>query len=375
MNILRVITWLPVGGIEQKLVAILPKIQDAGKGSVRLCCIRERGPLADDLERAGVPVDLIPFKRRWDVPAILKLRNLIRKHKIDVVHSHMYRSNVPAAVAARLAGAKVVVAQVHNVDTWETRRQLWMDRALMGWRDAVVSVSEAVRRDVREKLGVSEQKARLIYNGVDVDRFGSPSPDARDRLREEWGIPQDAVVAMMLSRLHPQKNPLGLLNAFARIEAAVPRLRIVYVGTGPQREEVARMVEERGLASRVHMVGERRDIPDALAAADIAVLPSFKEGFSNTVLESMAAGKPIVCTDVGGNAEVVIPGETGYIEPPGDNEAFGESLKKLAQDSALRQVFGDASRARVQRFSLDRMAQDTIDLYEELLSAKRMRGK
>ena len=97
--------------------------------------------------------------------------------------------------------------------------------------------------------------------------------------------------------------------------------------------------------------------------------------FSNTVLEPMAASRPIVCTDVGGNAEVVIRGETGYIEPLGDNAAFGESLKKLAQDSALRQVFGDASRARDQRFSLDRMAQDTIDLYEELLSAKRMRGK
>jgi glycosyltransferase involved in cell wall biosynthesis len=369
-NILRIITWLPVGGIEQKLVAILPMIHASGKHRVRLCCLRERGPLADDLEKAGVPVEVVPFRSRWDMRAIRRLIGLMKEWQIDVVHSHMYRSNVPGTVAARFARVPVTISQLHNVDTWETRRQKWVDRSLMRWRDAVVCVSEAVRRDAIARIGLSKEKARVIYNGVDINRFASPSPEAGARVRTEWGLPDGAVVALMLSRLHPQKNPLGLLEAFGRVAGMAPRLHLVYAGDGPQREELLGEIQRRGLSGRVHAVGVRRDIPDVLAAADFCVLPSFKEGLSNTILESMAASKAMLCTDVGGNGEIVIPGETGFIEQAGDIEALAHSLQRLANDAALRQVFGEAARRTVKRFSLERMAQDTMELYEELLKRK-----
>ena len=367
INVLRLITWLPVGGIEQKLVAILPMIQASGKYRVRICCLREAGPLAPELEKAGVPVTVIPFQRRWDLKALGRLKALIVEQRIDVVHSHMYRSNVPGTVAGRRAGAAVVIAQIHNVDTWDTWRQLWMDRFLMRWRDAVVCVSEAVRRDVCKRIWAPKDKTRVIYNGVDVARFSSPDREARPRLRAEWGLPEGAVAGLMLARLHPQKNPLGLLEAFERAAAAAPMLRLIYAGDGPQREELEREIRRRGLEARARLIGMRMDVPDVLSACDFCVLPSLKEGFSNTVLEAMAAGRPVLCSNVGGNAEVITHGQCGYIVEPGDPVDLARALERFGPDAALRQALTEAGRARVQRFSLDQMARDTMDLYEELL--------
>jgi glycosyltransferase involved in cell wall biosynthesis len=240
----------------------------------------------------------------------------------------------------------------------------------MRWRDVVVAVSEAVKDDVRRKLLIPEEKVRVIYNGVDVEKYSFHSPEARLRLRAEWDIPFEAVVAIMVSRLHPQKNPLGLLEAFASVADRARKLMLIYVGDGPQQTELEEAVRKSGVSDRVRVVGPREDIPDVLAACDISVLPSLKEGFSNTILESMAASLPVLCTDVGGNSEVVVHGKTGLLEPAGDVEALARGLRVLAMDSALRKVFADSARARVRRFSLDRMAQDTIDLYDELLKRK-----
>jgi len=175
----------------------------------------------------------------------------------------------------------------------------------------------------------------------------------------------------MLSRLHPQKNPLGLLEAFDQLADSTAALHLVYAGDGPQQKELEEAIRKRNLMERVHLIGVRRDVPDVLAASDFCVLPSFKEGFSNTILEAMAASKPVLCTHVGGNAEVVVSGKTGYIVEPDDKAGLVHALAHLATDSAIRKVFGDAARMRVKRFSLTQMADDTMDLYEEFLKRKR----
>jgi hypothetical protein len=152
-RVLRMITWLPTGGIERKIAAVLPRL-DPELFEVHMCCIRERGPLADDLEAAGIPVHLVPFKSRLDPIGMLKLRRLAKKLEIDLIHSHMYRSNVPATMLKIMNPRLKVIGHYHNVNTWETPRQESLDRYLAARRDMNVAVSEAVRRDVQQRLGI-----------------------------------------------------------------------------------------------------------------------------------------------------------------------------------------------------------------------------
>jgi glycosyltransferase involved in cell wall biosynthesis len=367
LNVLRVITWLPVGGIERKILAVLPRL-DPGRFRPRVVCLRERGVLADELESAGVPVDVIPLRSRLSPTGVFRLAAHMRKHEIDIVHSHMYRSNVPATFAARLAGTPVVVCQVHNVDTWESRRQRAMDRFLCRWRDAIIGVSERVRGDVLRNLRVPPDMARVVYNGVDIARFQDRS--GRDATRAELGLAAETVVIVYHGRLVEQKNPDALLRVAERIAATRHDVLLLVVGDGPCRARMESEAREKGFAGAVRFLGRRDDIPRLLAASDIAVLPSFKEGFSNALIEALAAGLPVVATDVGGNAEAVETGRSGHIVPSGDMDALLEAVARLTDDADTRRRMGLEAAQRAEFFSLDKMVHNVEGLYEELAGKK-----
>ncbi len=362
-NILRVITWLPVGGIERRLVALLPRL-DRERFNVRLVCLRERGPLADELEAAGIPVDLVPFRTRWDPGALRRLAGLMREHRIDLVHSHMYRANVPATVAARLAGVRPVWAQVHNVGTWETRRQAWMDRRLSCWRSGVIAVSERVRSDVIRTLGLAPERVELIYNGVQIERFAAARAERR-RVREREGIAGGEVVFLFAARLVEQKRAQDFLEAFGRLQTKEggQRLRAWILGEGPLRYKLEAQVATLPTPGAVRFFGRRADVESFMAGADVFVLPSVKEGFSNALVEAMAAGLAIVASDVGGNAEAIRDGVEGLIVPPRAPGLLQEAMRRLAHEEGLRPRLAEAAAARAKDFSLERMRESVEALY------------
>ena len=363
LNVLRVITWLPVGGIERKILAVLPRL-DRSKFNVRLVCLRERGALADELESAGIPVDLCAFPKRLSPGAMRVLAGLMRRHKIDIVHSHMYRSNVPATIAARMARVPVMIAQVHNVETWESARQRWMDRFLCRWRTTIVGVSDRVRRDVIEELGVDPARTRVLYNGVDIARFSNGSLRAPARAALGFG-PEDIVI-IYHGRLVDQKNPEALLKIAYEVAARRQRVFVLVVGEGPCRQTLELGAAARGVDDRMRFLGQRDDIPALLNASDIAVLPSFKEGFSNSLIEAMAAGLPIVATDVGGNAEAVEHGKSGWIVRPRDDAALLNAVAHLVDDAVERSAMSACAAQRAEIFSLDRMVANVEAMYLEL---------
>ncbi len=363
LSVLRVITWLPVGGIERKILAVLPRL-DPERFRVRLVCLRERGALADELEKAGIPVDLNPMPSRLSPMGLRNLSRYMKEHEIDIVHAHMYRSSVPATIAARLAGVPAMVSQVHNVQTWETIRQRWLDRFLCRWRTSIVAVSEQVRRDVIRNLRVEREKTRVIYNGVDVNRFSDRS--LREPTRKALGLRPRDMAIIYHGRLVEQKNPDLLLKIGAEIARIRVGVRVVIAGDGPLREELERKTKEMGMEAQVRFLGRRDDVPALLQAADMSVLPSFKEGFSNAVLEAMAAGLPVVATDVGGNAEAIEHGKSGWIVPPHNTGAFLNAVAELVDDPKERVRMGREARKRAERFSLDRMVLEVEDLYETL---------
>ena len=205
LTVVRVLNWLPVGGVEHRVIELLPRL-DPKTFRSHIVLLRERGALASLAEQAGIPVHLSPMKTRLSPPGLWRLARLFRTLGADIVHSHMYRSNTPATVAARLAGVPVIVAQVHNVDTWETRRQRNMDRFLMRWRSAVVAVSETVKRDIVNQLSIDPAKIRVIYNGVNTDAF-STSLENRAQERKREGLPLFAELPVSMELVVEHTDP------------------------------------------------------------------------------------------------------------------------------------------------------------------------
>ncbi|HBF33393.1 TPA: hypothetical protein DDW35_02395 [Candidatus Sumerlaeota bacterium] len=363
LNVLRVITWLPVGGIERKIAAVLPRL-DRNLFNPRVVCLRERGPLADDLEASGVPVDVCPFKSRLSPSGIWRLAGLMKQHKIDIVHAHMYRSNTPATVAAKLAGVPVVIAHVHNVNTWETRRQLMMDRFLSRWRQVMVGVSDRVRQDIVNQLHLPSDKTRTLYNGVDIERFQDNS--LRAPMRKTLGIADNELVIINHGRLVSQKNPQVFIRVAEEIAKTRQNVRILIAGDGGLREELEKIAAQKSVADKIQFLGKRDDIPELLQAADLYMMASFKEGFSNALIEAMAAGLPVVATDVGGNAEAVEQGKSGVIVPPHDDDAFVAAVARLVDNADERARLSEGARTRAQRFSLNNMVAEVQALYLEL---------
>jgi glycosyltransferase involved in cell wall biosynthesis len=377
------ITWLPSGGIERKIAAVLPRL-NRDLFEAHVCCIREPGPLAIELESHGIPVHVVPFKSRWDPSALWQLRKLVKGVGVDLIHSHMYRSNVPATVMKMLDKSIVHIAHYHNVDTWESMGQLWVDRWLSMKRDLNAGVSEAVRQNVADHLRLPPYLTRTLYNGVDVDEFHPVSAAKRHSIRERLNIPAAAKIVVMLARLVPQKNQRLVLESAPEILSAVPRAHFLFVGGGPDEPKLHDLAAQLHIEPHVTFLGGRDDVPQIIAASDISVLPSLKEGFSNAILESMACGLPVIATDVGGNREVIDHGINGFIvdrvekgksrtgSAPAiatqiNTTQFIRYVKRLLQEDELRTRLGIAALQHVQQFSLDAMVAEIEETYLELL--------
>ncbi len=371
---MRVISDLPVGGVEARLLALLPKLAD--KYDIRVCCIRARGALAGDFERAGIPVTVKYFRSRLHPLSLYKLAAYMREEQIDIVHTHMYRPNISGVVAARLARVPVIISQVHNVDHWDSRRQIFMDSLLSGWRDRVIVVSNAVKKNYIEKTRIAPQKCEVIYNGVDTEKYKSPNKAIT--LKEKWGIsPNDKVVGI-IARLVPQKDHLTFIHAAEKVYRSIPNVAFLIIGgekggcgvTAQLKTQVAEM----GLDKQVIFTGVQKNIADILSIMDVSALSSIKEGFSNVILESMAAGVPMVATNVGGNREAIVDGETGFVVPQQSPQELAEAILKILQNDTLAASMRDTSLKRIKLFSLDTMFQKTDELYQTLLALKTDQG-
>lgn len=372
-RVIRVISDLPVGGVEGRLLALLPKLAD--KYDIRVCCIRARGALAGDFEQAGIPVTVKYFRSRLHPVSIYKLAAYMREEQIDIVHTHMYRPNISGVVAARLAKVPVIISQVHNVDHWDNKRQVFMDSLLTGWRDKVILVSKAVKQDYIEKTRIDPQKCEVIYNGVDTEKFKLPNKAIH--LKEKWGIsPADKVVGI-IARIVPQKDHLTFISAAEKVYRSLPKVRFLIIGEEEGKcgvkAQLKTQITEMGLGKQVIFTGSQKNIADILSIMDVSILSSLKEGFSNVILESMAAGVPMVATKVGGNAEAIIDGETGFVIPPRSPQELAEAILNILQNDALAASMLKASLEQIKLFSLDTMCQKTDALYQALLFQKKPR--
>ena len=376
MRKLRVLTLVDkptvTGGAERLAAVVAMKLDPARFESV-LCASRKTDePLLDrELDEAGIGVLALGRRSTLDLLAWRPLVSLLRDG-VDVVHAHMFGSNVWGTVLGRLSGVPVVVAHEHTWSFQGRPLRRFLDRELVArWADVFVAVSGEDRRKMIEVEGVDPAKIRLIPNGIP-----SPANGAVADVRAELGIEPGAPVLGVVCELRAQKALEVLFEAAALLLPEFPSLKVLVAGDGPERARLEEAALRLGVADTVLFLGIRRDVPAVLAAVDVAVLSSDYEGSPLSVMEYMAAAKPVVSTRVGGVPELLAEDVHGLLVQPRDPEALAEAVARLLRDPALAKRLGAEGRQRQQReFSLEAMVHRIEDLYEELWLASGRRGE
>lgn len=384
-TLLIVVGDLDVGGTAQHLTQVLPRLNRDGF-QVLVYALTHKGVLAPKLEAAGVPVlepwggsvvqRLLPravgYALLLPLTAV-RLTLLMRRRKPDIAHFFLPMAYLVGGLCALVARVPCRVMSRRNLATYQLKHPLLarLERRLHRHVRMAVGNSKAVVAQLRLE-GIPEEKLGLIYNGLDLSAVATATKKAtRKALLSAYRIGEETLVLILVANLIYYKGHTGLLRALGRVREQLPReWALLCVGRDDGiGEALAEVARENRLARHVHWLGPRSDVAALLALSDIGLLCSDQEGFSNSLLESMAAGLPMVVTNVGGNAEAVVDGETGFVVPQQDAGRLGGAILRLAGDAALRRRMGQAGQARVaRRFTLEACAQAYAGLYERLLA-------
>lgn len=328
------------------------------------------GPLGRRLLEAGVEVDEELAPSRSDLLQIRDLIHYLREHPPDVLYFLDHTNALfYAGLASRFVGRIPAALGVHQTGRADGSPSLSLvDRLMLSRIAAVIALSAGHAQYLEEVEQVSAAKLRVISNGVDTSRFRPIADDARrlDARSRFKSIPADDIWVAMVAALRPEKNHELAIEALAQAEHPA---RLLVVGDGPRREALQAHAQALGVAESVHFLGRQNDIQGILGASDLLMLSSHPrvETFPLCVLEAMAAGLPVVATDVGSLGEMIVDGETGRLVPAGDVRALRTALDELVGDAALRQRWGSAARERaVERFSIERMIDEQAALLREL---------
>ncbi|MDY6876433.1 MAG: glycosyltransferase [Chloroflexota bacterium] len=390
-NVMQVISDLDIGGA-QEVVRTLVEYLAAGGNQPVVCTFRD-GPLRQDIEQLGIKVEVLP-QRRYSVVALplfiadmihicKSLAELIEKHKIDVLQTHLLRSLdflvLPLLYTTNL---RVVLWTFHNASfeltadrlpghKWLLTPKKYSHRFLYRWGSHLggdfIAVSDKVAKAMLRTIGPIQDKVTVICNGVDVKRYQKPGD--RIKVRSQLGLQAKTRLVAIAATLKEQKGHRYLIEAMTSIVPRYPELHVLFIGDGDLRGELQAQVKRLGMGDRIHFLGNRSDVPELLAASDFFVLPSLWEGLPMALLEAMATGLPIVATEVSGTVQVMIPNETGILVPPGDAQHLAEAIEHIISDATLAQAMGAAARRRVKaEFSAQKQADEHLALYRRLLS-------
>ncbi len=298
----------------------------------------------------------------------IRLAQYIRRHFIQIVHSYGFYPNVFAVPAARIAGASVILASIRDHGDILTPPQRLLQKWVCRIADYILVNAESIR-DTLIQQGYRRDNIVVIRNGIVLSRFGNRGKGAA--FRQELGLPLDAPLVFVFSRLNQMKGVEYFLDAAAHVALRLPDVRFLIVGDGAKRKELEAHARSLGLEQRITFTGFRTDVPEMLPEAAISVLPSLSEGLSNSLLESMASGVPVIAGRVGGNPDIVEHGVSGLLVPPRDAAALAEAMCGLLQDRDLAMRFGEAGRRRVaEMFSMERSLDEVERFYERVVETR-----
>ena len=358
-------------GVEEHILTLLRGL-DRQHFRLFFACAPE---LAEKM-RADVPgdVELVPLylEEAHDCAGAWQLAQVLRRRRIDLLHSHLFQASRLASVIGRLCGVPRIVETPHVREQWRQRkgwlkRSFVVDRLVGRFVDCFIAVSEAQRRYLAEEKHLPYEKIVVIRNGADLRRF-HPARRASAERKKSLGVQDGDPVIVMLARLEPQKGHDVLLDALPQVRNEFPRVRVLCVGEGSLRPQLVERSRQLGLEDCVRFVGYQSDPVEWLALADFTVLPSYYEGLPIAAIESLAMAKTMVATDVDGTAELVLDGKTGLTVPPGQPSRLAQAICRLLREPELRQKLGEAGREWVsQHYSQEQQIRKTEEFYSRAL--------
>jgi glycosyltransferase involved in cell wall biosynthesis len=377
-NALQLIGSFHQGGSERQAVQLTRLLLESGRCNVFVVTLEREGILLDEVNRLGLR-DIPEFRLNsfYDLHAARQLRRFaqfLKQNEIDVVHAHDFYTNIFGMAAAGLARVPVRIAS-RRESAVRPNTQRFVERGAYRLAHAVVANCEDVRQQlIRE--GVPAKKVRTVYNGLDLARV-QPSHIDRTTILRELNLPEQArfVTIMANMRAHVRepepycfKDHPTFLRAAKRVHESVRDAAFIIAGEGELMEATRELARSLGIADRTFFIGRCEDVGSVLSISDVCVLSSSSEGFSNAILEYMAAGRPVVATNVGGAREAIVHGETGYLVPAGDHDQMADHIISLLVDHEGAKRMGESGRRRInEKFSSAKQLQTVEGLYNELL--------
>ncbi len=377
--VVHIIHRLAVGGLENGLVNLINHMPPEYYRHA-IVCLTDSTDFRDRIQRPDVPIIALHKRAGQDFGVYIRLWKIVRSLCPDIVHTRNL-SGLEYLIPAALARIPGCIHGEHGRDMYDLDglnvKYNLLRKVLRPLVQHYIAVSAELANWLVCKIGVHDDRVTHIYNGVDTQRF-YPRTDPRPALGPEGFAPPGTLIVGTVGRMQAVKDQLTLVRAFLHLLVTEPgardRIRLVMIGDGPLLEAARQLLRAADAEHLAWLPGERADIPDMMRGLDLFVLPSLREGISNTILEAMASGLPVVATRVGGNPELVEEGRTGMLVPPADPVAMAEAIRTYLADPEKRIRHGQAGRKRAEaRFSMEAMVNGYLAVYDAVLNNDRRR--
>ena len=380
MRILQLIDSFDEGGSERQALDLTRRLLESGKYSIFLASLKPGGVLRAEIDNRDLgEVPSYPLNSFYGPNAVTQLRRFVahlRKSRIDVLHTHDFYTNIFGMTAGVLAGVSVRIASRRETTGMRTTGQTRLQRMAYGLAHQIVANSESGRQKLFEE-GIKSKRITVIHSGLDPERVAAMPGLSREEMLSAIGVGQltrvpKQFVTIVANMRHEVKDYPMFLRVAQRVGKAIPEVGFLLAGEGELQGSLKQLASQLDIAGKTFFLGRSKNIACLLSVSDVCVLSSKAEGFSNSILEYMAAGRPVVATDVGGAREVIVENKTGYIVPSGNDELMATRIISLLQDPARARVMGEEGRRVVkEKFSSQVLLQNTEALYERLLNERR----
>ncbi|MDQ3132072.1 MAG: glycosyltransferase [Acidobacteriota bacterium] len=368
-NVLQFIGSFHQGGSERQAVQLTRLLREDETYNIYAATLNKEGVLLGEIESLDLPeIPEFKLKSFYDANFLFQMKKCVkflRDNNIEIVHTHDFYTNLFGIAAARLANVKCKIASKRETSAVRSKAQKIIEKQVFKTANRIVANSEAVKKYLINE-NVAADKINVIYNGLDMERL-TPMETNRIKIRESMDLPIDEnikFITLVANLRHEVKNQPMFLRAAQKVLRKFPKTHFVLAGEGELKTNLENLARKLEIEKNTHFIGRCTHIPELLSISYVCVLTSFAEGFSNSILEYMSAGKPVVATEVGGAAEAIIENETGFLIKSDDDEAMANRLTELLENEEKAVRFGEkAKRIVKEKFSMRNQLDKTLELY------------